>query len=137
MIREGAIRIPFKYAAGRTGSRFLAALRDGKRILASRCGACARVAVPLRAFCPACGGEALADVEVGPGGTIVAWTETADAGNYALVRLDGADTAFLHRLLAAPAGYCIGQRVRTRFAASRRASILDIEGFDVSMENET
>lgn len=130
MIREGAIRIPFKYAAGRTGSRFLIAMRDGMRILASRCSACARVAVPLRAFCPACGGDELADVEVGPGGIIVAWTETADAGNYALVRLDGADTAFLHRLLAAPSGYCIGQRVRVRFAASRRASILDIEGFE-------
>ena len=72
MILEGAIRIPFKYAAGRTGSRFLAALRDGQRILASRCGACARVAVPLRAFCPACGGDDLAEVEVGPGGTVIA-----------------------------------------------------------------
>ena len=130
MIREGAIRIPFKYAAGRTGSRFLAALRDGKRILASRCGACARVAVPLRAFCPACGGDELAELEVGPGGIIVAWTETPDAGSYALVRLDGADTGFLHRLLAAPGGCHIGQRVRVRFAASRRASILDIDGFE-------
>lgn len=130
MIREGAIRIPFKYAAGRTGSRFLAALRDGQRILASRCGACARVAVPLRAFCPACGGDDLAEVEVGPGGTVIAWTETPDGGSYALVRLDGADTAFLHRLLAAPAACRIGQRVKARFAASRRASILDIDGFE-------
>ncbi len=137
MIRKGAIRIPFKYAAGQTGSRFLVALRDGQRILASRCGVCARVAVPLRAFCPACGADDLAEFEVGPGGTIVAWTETPDAGSYALVRLDGADTAFLHRLLAAPAGYCIGQRVRVRFVASRHASILDIEGFEVTMENES
>ena len=130
MIREGAIRIPFKYAAGRTGSRFLAALRDGTRILASRCGACARVAVPLRAFCPVCGGDELGEVEVGPGGIVIAWTETPDAGRYALVRLDGADTAFLHRLLAAPDGCRIGQRVKARFAASRRASILDIDGFE-------
>lgn len=130
MIREGAIRIPFKYAAGRTGSRFLTGLRDGKRILASRCGACARVAVPLRAFCPACGGEELVELEVGPGGTVVAWTETPDAGSYALVRLDGADTALLHRLLVAPGACRIGQRVTVRFAASRRASILDIDGFE-------
>lgn len=130
MIREGSLRIPFKYAAGRSGSRFLAALRDGKRILGSRCGACARVAVPLRAFCPACGGDELAEVGVGPGGTIIAWTETADAGSYALVRLDGADTALLHRLLAAPGR--IGQRVTVRFAASRRASILDIDGFEAA-----
>ena len=130
MILEGAIRIPFKYAAGRAGSRFLATLRDGMRIIASRCEACARVAVPLRTFCPACGGDELADVEVGPGGTLVAWTETVDAGDYALVRLDGADAAFLHRLIAAPAGCRIGQRVRVRFASSRHASILDIEGFE-------
>jgi len=132
VIREGAIRIPFKYAAGRTGSRFLAALRASERILGSRCAACERVAVPLRAFCPACGGDELVDVPVGPGGTIVAWTETADAGNYALVRLDGADTALLHRLLVAPGGCRIGQRVRVRFAASRRASILDIDGFEAA-----
>ncbi|TAK43637.1 MAG: hypothetical protein EPO27_14510 [Betaproteobacteria bacterium] len=130
MIREGAIRIPFKYAAGRAGSRFLVALRDGMRIIASRCETCARVAVPLRTFCPACGGDDLAEVEVGPGGTILAWTETPDAGSYALVRLDGADTAFLHRLVAAPAGCRIGHRVRVRFASSRRASILDIDGFE-------
>lgn len=130
MIREGAIRIPFKYAAGRAGSRFLAGLRDGQRILASRCGACARVAVPLRAFCPACGGDEFAEVEVGPAGTVIAWTETPDAGSYALVRLDGADAAFLHRLLAVPAGCRIGQRVRARFAATRGASILDIDGFE-------
>ncbi len=130
MILEGAIRIPFKYAAGRSGSRFLATLRDGKRILASRCGACARVAVPLRAFCPACAGDDMAEVEVGPGGTIIAWTETTDAGSYALVRLDGADTAFLHRLLVAPGACRIGQRVTVRFAASRHASILDIDGFE-------
>ena len=132
MILEGAIRIPFKYAAGRTGSRFLTALRDGKRILASRCEACARVAVPLRAFCPMCAGDDLAEVEVGPGGTVVAWTETADAGSYALVQLDGADTAFLHRLLVAPGACGIGQRVTVRFAASRRASILDIDGFEAA-----
>lgn len=130
MIDEGAIRIPFRYAAGRTGSRFLVALRDDMRILGARCVSCARVAVPLREFCPMCGGDGFTDVEVGPGGTIVAWTATADPGRYALVRLDGADTAFLHRLLAAPAACCIGQRVRARFASSRHASILDIEGFE-------
>ena len=46
------------------------------------------------------------------------------------MRLDGADTAFLHRLLAAPASCRIGQRVTARFAESRRASILDIDGFE-------
>jgi len=130
VILEGAIRIPFKYAAGRAGSRFLVALRDGMRIVASRCETCARVAVPLRTLCPACGGDDLAEVEVGPGGSVIAWTQTPDAGSYALVRLDGADTAFLHRLVAAPAGCRIGQRVRVRFASSRRASILDIDGFE-------
>ena len=130
MIRESAIRIPFRYAAGVAGSRFLAALRDERRILGGRCAACALVYAPLRSFCAACGAAPLAEVEIGPGGVLQSWTERADGTVFALVRLDGADAALLHRLLAAPGEARCGMRVRARFAAERRASILDIAGFE-------
>ena len=130
MIREGAIRIPFRYAAGRAGTRFLIALRDDAPVLASRCRHCARVAVPTRPFCPACGSDDLSDIEVGPLGTLVSWTETLSGHGYALVRLDGCDSALLHRLLPAPGERRAGERVRLRFAASRSGSILDLEGYE-------
>jgi uncharacterized OB-fold protein len=130
VIRESAIRIPFRYAAGEAGSRFLAALRDESRVLGGRCTSCGRVFVPLRSYCATCGSGTFEEIEVGPGGTVQAWTARADGTVFALVRLDGADTALLHRLLADPARSRSGMRVRARFAAERRASILDIAGFE-------
>lgn len=129
MIREEAIRIPFRYAAGAAGSRFLTALRDERRILGARCGACARVHAPLRSFCAACGAGPLEEVEVGPGGAVQAWTERGGA-LFALVKLDGADSALVHRLLVPAEAVRRGMRVRARFADERRANILDIAGFE-------
>jgi len=130
MIRESAIRLPFRYAAGAAGSRFLAALRDEQRILGARCTACARVLVPLRAFCPVCGDGTLEEVEVGPGGIVQTWTAKTDGCAFALILLDGASTGIVHRLLGAAAEARCGLRVRARFAAERHGGILDIAGFE-------
>ncbi len=133
MIREGAIRIPFRYAAGRAGSRFLANLRDERRIMGGRCGDCGGVHVPLRSWCPTCGGQRLFDQSVGPEATVVCATARADGEVFALLKLDGADTPMVHRLIgeAATGGMAAaGARVRARFAAHRRADIRDIEGFE-------
>ena len=129
MIREGALQLPFRYAAGRAASRFLGALRDAGRILAARCAACARVTCPARAWCPGCGEVVAALVEVGPAGTLVSFTEVPGRGIFGLVRLDGADGALLHRILGPAAGLAAGTRVWPRFAAARTGSILDLEGF--------
>ncbi len=128
MIREESIRIAFRYAAGRAGSRMLAALRDDQVILGSRCADCARTMVPARPFCATCGGEDLQDVELGPGAQLVSCTATA-RGLFALVRPDGADTAIVHRLLGAPDDFSIGDRLRPVFAAERRGHIADLQGF--------
>lgn len=129
MIRAGAISIPFTYAAGEAGSRFLAALRDEQMILGARCVACDRVYCPGRAVCPRCGAADLAWAPVGPAGTVVAWTHLPAKGSYALVRLDGASTALLHHLMGDPAQYAVGARVHARFAVERTGSILDLAGF--------
>lgn len=126
MTQSGAICIPFCYAAGAAGSRFLTALRD-MRILGSHCVACARVLAPLRSFCPKCGADRLRDVEIGPEGTVVSWTERADGVTFALVRLDRADTPLLHRLLGVARR---DARVRPRFATERHGGILDLIGFE-------
>ncbi len=134
MIRKGAIRIPFRYAAGRTGSRFLVSLRDEKTILGSRCAACEQVACPALPFCPGCSAST-ETVEVSSEGSLVSWTVVPERGAYGLVKLDGADTPMLHRLVGPPAGWAIGLRVRARFREERTASVLDIEGFE-ALEDE-
>ena len=45
------------------------------------------------------------------------------------MRLDGADTVLLHRLLDTDGEPAIGDRVRAVFAPLREGSILDVEGF--------
>lgn len=132
MIRDGSIRIPFRYAAGDTGSRFLRALQEG-RIVASRCSTCERVHCPPASFCPECGAST-ASVDVASSGTLSSWTEVPGRGAYGLVILDGADTAMLHRLLGT--GWTIGARVRARFASDPSASVLAIEGFEALKEDE-
>lgn len=130
MIREGSVRIPFAYAAGTAASRFLVALRDEGRITGSPCPACGRVFCPARSFCPRCGGETAGLVSVGPEGSVVSFTRTASGETFGLVRLDGADSALLHRLLGDGVRWRIGARVRARLAPERRGRITDIEGFE-------
>ncbi len=131
MILEGSVRLPFRYAAGAATSTFLETLRDEGRILGSRCSACGAVSCPARSLCSACDGRAGELVEVGPEGTLVSWTEVPGRGAHALVQLDGADTALLHRLLASPEPPRLGARVRASFAEERTGSILDLAGFEV------
>ena len=130
MIREGSIRIPFAYAAGSAASRFLVTLRDEGSILGSPCPACGRVLCPARSFCPRCGQATGEPVVVGPAGSLVSFTETASGEVFGLVRLDGADTAMLHRLVGNATPWAIGARVRARLCAEREGRITDIEGFE-------
>ena len=46
MVLSGRIKVPYKWWVGETGSRFLIALRDEKRILGAYCEACDTVFVP-------------------------------------------------------------------------------------------
>lgn len=116
MIREGTIRLPFRYAAGQAASRFFIALQERNVILGSRCSACRRVLAPARSFCPTCAGSALETTEIGPGGVLASWTSVPGRGTFGLVLLDGADTAMLHLVLAEPEELHCGLRVRARFA---------------------
>jgi len=128
VIAEGRVQIPFRYAAGAPASRFGVALRDERRILGARCVGCGRVLCPPGPFCGHCGGAAGATVEVGPGATLVSWTELPGRGTFALVQLDGADGALVHRLLGGSEPR-VGMRLRARFASERHGDIRDIEGF--------
>ena len=95
---EGRIKIPYRWPAGRVGGRFLEVLRKEGRFSGLRCPKCRRVTVPPRPRCLACRVPSEDWVTVGPEGTVTTWTRRPQ-GIFALVRLDGADTAILHRLV--------------------------------------
>lgn len=130
LVRDEAIRLPMRFSAGTVGARFLTALRDEQRILASLCPQCSLVVCPARSVCPTCcAGIDSEVIPVGPGGRLESWTHLPERGTFGLVRLDGAGTSMLHRLLGPPESWTTGMRVTARFAPERHGSILDIEGF--------
>src|SRR5215475_10835914 len=85
-------------------------------------------------------------VTVGPAGTVLTWTwldrpltgQPLDRPfGWALIRLDGADTAMLHAVDAGSAAAMrTGMRVRPRWASERVGSIRDIECFEPADEGE-
>ena len=135
----GSMPVAFRYTPGVANTRFLEALRDLGVFLGSRCDACGITVVPQRLFCERCLRETPAEVECGPEGTLESWTvghvgidgEPLDEPiTLGLVRLDGADTVLMHRLLGLPQPET-GVRVRAVLAQDRAASILDIMGFEL------
>lgn len=132
---EGRIVIPYRWPAGRVGGRFLEVLRDEGRLLGLRCPACGLVAVPPRPRCPACRAESDDWVPVGPQGTVTTFTvrrSTDPPEVLALIQLDGADTALLHRLLdIEPSAVRCGLRVAAALADERTGAIGDLAGFRV------
>jgi uncharacterized OB-fold protein len=109
----------YRRSVGPVLGRFLAGLREGRiEGVRARDG---RVLVPPAESDER--GQATGEwVAVGPEGVVV-----THAPGWALVRLDGADTALLHRVAGAVVS---GQRVRARWRAERVGSIHDLECFE-------
>jgi uncharacterized OB-fold protein len=153
------MEIAFDYtrSLGPVLGQFMTGLRD-QRILGAR-AADGRVHAPPFEYDPVTASPPEELLEVGPGGTVVSWTwlpEPLDGQplndqaalndpaalndlaaqprpfGWALIRLDGADTAMLHAVdpgPAGPAGMRTGMRVWPRWAAHRVGSIRDIACF--------
>ena len=134
------LEIGFDYtrSLGPVLSQFMTALA-GRRILGSR-GADGRVHAPPFEYDPATFAPPAELVEVGPEGTVTSWSwagqplegqPLAHPFAWALIRLDGADTAMLHAVDAgAAAAMTTGMRVRVRWAASPAGHIRDIACFE-------
>jgi uncharacterized protein len=134
------LEIGFNYtrSLGPTLGRFMAALAD-RRILGSR-GGDGRVHAPPFEFDPVTFSPPDDLVPVGPEGTVTTWSWTpqplegqplAEPFAWALIRLDGADTAMLHAVDAGSAAAMrTGMRVRPRWAEQRAGDIRDIVCFE-------
>jgi uncharacterized OB-fold protein len=128
------LEYPYTRSTGPVVGPFLTALRDG-RILGIRCRG--RVLCPPLEFDPETGETLAPDfVPVGPGGRVQVWTWIAEPARthpfaepfaFALILLDGADTALVHAVRAGSQGeMSTGMRVRAQWREERRQSITDV-----------
>jgi uncharacterized protein len=137
---KAPLEIEFDYtrSLGPVLTQFMTALA-GRRILGAR-GADGRVHAPPFEYDPVSAEPPQDLIEVGPEGTVVSWSWMPEplAGQplagpfaWALIRLDGADTAMLHAVDAGSAAAMrTGLRVRARWSATRTGSIRDIACFE-------
>jgi uncharacterized OB-fold protein len=130
--------LPFEslYTAGLAGQKFLAALKEKAQILGTRCNRCDMTYVPARHYCERCMAELPEYLPMGDRGTVVSTTvvhRDVDGNpldppqGVAAVRLEGASTVLVHRLLGKAK---IGAKVKVVFETRRKGSILDIRGFE-------
>ena len=128
----------YRRSTGPILGQFLGALRDG-RVLGVRLPD-GRVMVPPAEYDPE-SGEAVSElVEVGQAGVVTTWSWVSAPRPrhplqrpfaWALVRLDGADTALLHCVDAGEMGRMkTGLRVRVRWQDERKGAITDIACFE-------
>ena len=138
-LAQGHIPIRHRYTPGVAGELFFAGLKRGE-FPASRCETCGITYCPNRIFCERCFSALEADTTVGPRGVLESFTigylDVEDAPldepvTLGLVRLEGADTVLLHRLVDADETLEIGMRVEAVFEAKSRrvGSINDLRGF--------
>jgi uncharacterized protein len=128
------MEFPYTRTVGPVFGPFLTGLRDGQ-IVGNRVGG--RVLCPPMEFEPDTGKPVELDfVEVGPGGTVVGWTWVSDPSPkhpfqhpfaFALIKLDGADTAMVHAVDAGSIeAMSTGMRVEPQFAEERHGAIGDL-----------
>ena len=156
LFADHALEFPGGYtrSTGPVIGRFLTELRDGRLVGIAAPGG--RVLVPPLEYDPATGaalgGNSGADpfIPVGPAGTVTAWAWVTEPRKvhplrqpfgWALIRIDGADTALLHAVDTGGKQKAMrtGLRVRPRWrdVSERVGSIRDIECFvpEVTMLN--
>jgi uncharacterized OB-fold protein len=136
---ELLLSYPYARTVGPHIGRFLTGLREG-RVEGVRL-ADGRVLVPPPEVDPLTGESSDDWVEVAAEGEVRAWSWVAEPKEgqplerpfaFALVRLDGTDSGFLHAVDAgSPDAVSVGTRVRARWRAERVGAVTDIECFEV------
>jgi uncharacterized OB-fold protein len=133
------IEYPYSRSTGPVIGAFFTSLRDGKLLGIE--GAGGSVIVPPTEYDPTTGDDTGEMVEVGPGGVVETWAwvahplakhPLATPFAWALIRLDGADTALLHVVdSGGPDRLAKGDRVTVKFrpADERVGAMSDIHCF--------
>ena len=133
------LEFPYTRSVGPVIGHFLTGLRDGRLTgVRTRNG---RVLVPPSEYDPETAEDVTDEfVDVGPGGSVTTWSwvnqprEKQPLGKpfaWALIKLDGADTALLHVVDGGEeSAMSTGMRVTVRWKEQREGMITDIECFE-------
>jgi uncharacterized OB-fold protein len=137
------IQFPYTRSVGPIVGAYLDGLEEG-RLLGSRAGD--RTLSPPLECDPATGASVEPDlVEVGPEGVITSWTwvDTPNPNHpldrpfaFALIRLDGADTAMVHVVDGPRDAISTGARVRPKWREERTGHVTDVECFEIVGEQQ-
>lgn len=132
------IEYPFSRTTGPVIGAFLTGLRE--QVIVGTKASDGRVLVPPMEYDPVTGEAASEMVEVGPGGTVTTWAWVNQPRPkdpldhpfaWALIRIDGAESALLHAVDAGQMGaMSTGMHVTPRWRAEREGHINDIECFE-------
>lgn len=132
------ISMPYTLTPGRAAGTFLAEVKNG-RIVGSRF-ASGRIVAPAEDFSSVDGEELASFVEAPQTGVLKGFTRVGGEV-LGLIRLDGCDNDFAHKVLADMDDLSIGARVAAVWDDGVEASILAIKGFalapDASMGSVT
>ncbi|MFN2591446.1 MAG: Zn-ribbon domain-containing OB-fold protein [Candidatus Dormibacteria bacterium] len=137
----GSIPVSHRYTAGVAGERFFRALAERGVFLATRCTRCSVVFCPPASFCERCLAATDDELEVGPSATLESFTVVHIGFDgeplvapvvVGLIRLDGADTCLVHRVVGDPAALAVGMGVVAvlRDSGARTGSLNDVEHFE-------
>lgn len=132
----------FLVSVGATGTEFLKAIRDNKKIMGIKCPSCGKVYVPPRLHCPKCFVRMSKWVELSGKGTLSTYTivryeepymPKKPPYAYGVIQMDGADTGLAHFLGEVNLDKIkVGMRLEPVFKEEREGSILDIDYFKPS-----
>ncbi|HDP24029.1 MAG TPA: hypothetical protein ENN34_01165 [Deltaproteobacteria bacterium] len=137
---NGKLALPYSYFAGRVGSTFITTIRDQKKIMGVRCDTCNKVFIPPRQTCERCFSDIRENwVDLENTGIVTNFTVVRYDDKHlprkapfvlALIKLDGADTPFVHILDGIePEKVEVGMKVEAVFAKETTNTILDIDHF--------
>ena len=138
LVATNVLEYPYTRTVGPVLGAFFTGLRQG-RIQGVR-GADGRVLVPPAEYDPLTGEDLSELIDVGQAGVVTTWAWVYAPREkhpldrpfaWALVRLDGVDTAMLHAVDAGdPGRMATGMRVRARWRDERVGEIQDIACFE-------
>jgi uncharacterized OB-fold protein len=137
---DGDFPVGYVYTAGTALDPFFKSIKDKGKFIGSRCNNCEITYVPPTMFCERCFERLDKSVNVENTGFVESFTISyldVDGNRlkkpevWGLIRLNGASTTLLHRLLVEPDEVWLGMSVAAKFKpkGKRVGGIEDIEGF--------
>jgi uncharacterized protein len=122
------LTMPYTLTPGKAAGIFLAEMGN-RRIVGTRFKKSGKIIVPAQDFCPFSGDSNFDFVVAPETGVLTGFTETA-SGIIGLIRIDGTDADFPHRIVGSPlSDLGLGMRVTAVWSETAATSILAIEGF--------